>query len=227
MVVSQHATECMIFSYRQYQTENLVEFGGAQINFSSRFKFLGVTIDNDLSFRSHIDVILKKISKSAGILYRIRNCLPISTRLNFYYAFIYPYITYNIEIWGKTHLYLLDSLFKTQKRVVRTITGTAFSDHTSPIFKELKILKVFDVFKYVVCCHMYKLNNVESFGVPHNYGTRYRNLPRTSRHRLATCQKALSFTGPTEWNNLPNYLREIRTFNSFKKNLKTFLIDQY
>ena len=51
----------------------------------SEDKFLGVIIDNKLKFDSHIDLVSKKISKSLGIIFRLRECLPQNKLKSLYY----------------------------------------------------------------------------------------------------------------------------------------------
>ena len=63
-------------------------------------KYLGVRIDNKLTFKDHIGYIIAKISRYTGILYKIRDNLPMKNRLDYYYAYIYPYLSYNTIIWG-------------------------------------------------------------------------------------------------------------------------------
>ena len=56
-------------------------------------KFLGIYIDECLTWKSHISYICKKISKSVGIMYRFRFFLSSNTKLSLYYTLIYPYLT--------------------------------------------------------------------------------------------------------------------------------------
>lgn len=226
LTINTDKTDSMIFSNRPYPpNEDLVKLGPSNIHPKQSCKFLGVYIDDRISFSSHINQITNKLSKSAGILYRIRDCLTPQARLSFYYSFVYPYLSYNIIIWGKTHSYLLDSLFVMQKRIVRNIAAAPFLAHTTPLFREFSILKIPDIFKYAVCCHMFKLKN--TFDAPHTANTRFRDLPRTTYHRLTMTQRAVSFTGPSEWNLLPDHIRNIRKFNCFKKALKSYLLSGY
>ena len=103
-------------------------------------KFLGVMIDQHLSFEAHIKFIKGKISRGIGILYKAKKLLAKTTLMTLYYAFIYPYFTYCITVWGNTYQTMLDSLIKCQKRAVRTISGAGKYDHTHPIFQDLKLL---------------------------------------------------------------------------------------
>ena len=65
-------------------------------------KFLGVIIDDKLSFIRHITYIKSNISKGLGILLKARKYLNRKCLLNLYYAFIYLYLTYCVEVWGNT-----------------------------------------------------------------------------------------------------------------------------
>ena len=73
-------------------------------------KFLGVIIDEHLSFGPHIQYIKGKVSRSLGILYKCRKYFNRDTLLTMYYAFVYPYLTYCIPVWGSTLDKLLDPL---------------------------------------------------------------------------------------------------------------------
>ena len=84
--------------------------------------FLGVIIDNKLKWLDHITFIKNKISKSIGIINKIRIFFNKKTLKNFYYRFVYPYLIYCIEIWGNTHDSYLSPLIKLQKKAVRIIT---------------------------------------------------------------------------------------------------------
>ena len=140
---------------------------------------------------------------------------------------MYPYLSNNIEIWGRTHQYLLQSLFIAQKRIIRNIDGSSYLAHSSPIFKKYSILKLHDIFIYSVCCRMFRLREEYGFDGHHNVNTRFRDTPRTSRQRLTMCQKAFSFTGPSEWNSLPDDFRNIERISVFKRKLREYLVSKY
>ena len=128
-------TECMLFSNRDFSTNNnLLTLGTDYLKFQNSFKFLGVFLDNKTSFSNHIEFIRDKITKSSGILYRINSSLNQQARLSFYYLFVYPYLSKNVDIWGGTHSHFLHSLSIAQKRIIRNIDGASYLAHTSPLF---------------------------------------------------------------------------------------------
>ena len=93
------------------------------------------------SYSQHITYYVKsKLSKSIGIICKARKVLNKSTLLKLYYSFIYPYLTYCIEVWGNTSLKHIDSIFKLQKRAIRLITFSCWKPHTAELYTKGKAL---------------------------------------------------------------------------------------
>ena len=62
-------------------------------------KFLGLLIDEHLSWKQHIDIVSSKISKSIGILYKSRNVLSKQCLKQLHFSFIHNYVNYaNIDL---------------------------------------------------------------------------------------------------------------------------------
>ena len=93
-------------------------------------KFLGVIIDNKLTFERHIVYTKNKISKGLGIIAKARKYLNRETLLKLYNAFVFPYLTYCVEVWGTAPKKYLDPLIKIQKKIVRIITFSPYLCHT-------------------------------------------------------------------------------------------------
>ena len=100
LTLNSDKTQLMIITLRSYDDNINFKFNNVDIVPTNSCKFLGVILDHKLSFKNHIDLVLSKISRHSGILYKIKSCLPIATRLNYYFAFIYPYLSYNVIVWG-------------------------------------------------------------------------------------------------------------------------------
>ena len=65
-------------------------------------KYHGVLIDNNLSWKFHVDYISLKISKTIGIISRLRHFIPTSILLNIYRSLIHPYISFGLLAWGRS-----------------------------------------------------------------------------------------------------------------------------
>ena len=123
------------------------------INEVQYVKYLGILIDAQLTFRHHINELSKKVSRAIGMLYKLRPFVTTKVITNVYYALIYPFLLYGIIIWGSASNILLTPIHILQKKFIRMAT---FNDkypqtpaplpHT-PLFYQLKILTIFDIYQ--------------------------------------------------------------------------------
>ena len=208
-------------------SDNQIALGSEILTLNRTCVFLGIRLDDQLKFSSHIQYITSKLSKSLGILYKIRDSLPIQARINYYYAYMYPYVTYNITSWGGTCEIHLHSLNILHKRIIKTICGNRKFDHTSPLFYKLRLLKLNDIYRYFISVHMHGAMRSAMYSVSHQLNTRNRDRALPNFNRLKVCQQSVSHTGPNIWNNLPSDLRNIESISVFKNRLKKFYIEQY
>ena len=91
-----------------------------------------------MSWKAHLNMISKKISKTIGILARLKNFLPKEVLLNIYNSLLLPLLNYWLLIWNKTS----ENLVKLQKKAVRLINNTKYNAHTAPSFKQSKLLQL-------------------------------------------------------------------------------------
>ena len=122
-------------------------------------KFLGVYIDQHLTWKTHVNFIAAKISKSVGLLYKAKYYLPSKSLLTLYYALIYPYLTYCNLIWASTYVTNLQRIYLLQKRAVRAISKADYKASSKPLFANLKILDVFSIYSLQVSSFMYLYHN--------------------------------------------------------------------
>ena len=107
-------------------------------------KYLGVLIDDHLSWKYHIDHIATKISKTVGIIARLRHFIPFSILTNLYRSLILPYLSYGIVAWGraaKSHIHV-SKLLILQKRALRLMYFADKQQHAIPIFLDSNFLPI-------------------------------------------------------------------------------------
>ena len=81
----------------------LIKIYGKQIEQVKYTKFLGLYIDNEFSWKNHIDQISTKISKMTGIIARAKHYLSMKGKLTIYKTMIYPYLIYCNMTWASTY----------------------------------------------------------------------------------------------------------------------------
>ena len=89
---------------------------------------------------------LQAVSKSVGVVRKSAFCLTRTALCTSYYSRVYSYLQYCILVWGLTYPTHLKRLVLLQKRIVRIISKKGFDAHTNPLFKNLMILKLEDIY---------------------------------------------------------------------------------
>ena len=105
-------------------------------------KYLGVLIDDNLSWKHHINYIATKISKGIGIIARLRHSVPHTTLLNINRSLIEPYISYCLVAWGQSASTHLKKIVILQKRVLRLMYFSDYISHSAPLFACSRILPI-------------------------------------------------------------------------------------
>ena len=150
-------TKLMIFRPRQKTlpiTRQIIVENNA-LEQVDNIKFLGVYIDQHLTWKTHANFFAAKISKSVGLLYKAKCYLPSKSLLTLYYALIYPYLTYCNLIWASTYVTNMQRIYLLQKRAVQAISKADYKALSKPLFPNLKILDVFSIYSLQVSSFMY------------------------------------------------------------------------
>ena len=120
----------------------IVKYGRKKIQCENCVKFLGVLLDADLSWKYHINELLKKLSRTLGLFCKIRYYVPLEILKQLYYSLFYSFVSYGITVWGLTYKSLVQKLIVIQKKIVRVMTSNKMNGYTSSIFIQLEFLKI-------------------------------------------------------------------------------------
>lgn len=149
----------------------------------SETKFLGVIIDNRLSWIPHIENLHKKLKLATGVLSRIKHNIPTENLKSIYHALFESHMTYCITVFGGVSNVHLEKLFRTQKHCIRIlfgdfeahmqkyetcartrvygkqILGSEFycKEHTKPLFQQHELMAFQNIYNYQVCLEMLKI----------------------------------------------------------------------
>ena len=128
-------------------TNFLVKLDDIFIKAENCVKYLGILIDSNLNFRFHLEEIENKISKSLGILYKLKLILPQNALLKLYYSMVHSHLLYGLVVWGSTFPSYLKKLNSIQNKAVKLIGGGNYLDRVTPYYSKLNILKLPDLYK--------------------------------------------------------------------------------
>ena len=208
-------TKFIIFGNRLTDTDKKLMINGIELERVSEIKFLGVVIDNKLSWKPHIKYIKTKISKSLAILNKAKELLNKASLSMLYCSFILPYMTYCVEVWGNTYKTNTYPIFILQKRAIRIIHKTTYREPTNPLFIKLKILKFKDLIDYKTIQIVFRAHNNQ---LPRNIQElfqlrestyNFRGISMFSKPLIRTNCKfhCITTQGVILWNNSNNDLK--------------------
>ena len=196
--------------------------------------FLGVVIDENVSWKEHIIIIHNKISKNIGLLYKAKQLLNQTCLKYIYFSFIHSYLSYANVAWCSTNVTKIDKLLIKQKHALRIIGNVDRFSHTKPLFIKFNILNVFQLNLYQILIFMFKVNKkmaptlFNSFleKINHLYPTRFsENNYIQPKTYYSITKFSIANRGPKLWNTLlNNELKTISSIKQFKNKLKQKLL---
>ena len=218
---------------------NKIAINGKIIERVKSIKFLGVHIDEFLSWETHIDLKNNQVTKNLAVINRIKHNLHSKTLKILYNSLIYPHFTYGVVAWGNTCRKALKRMHLLQKRAVRIVSKSRYNAHTGPLFKKFNILTTHDIYRLSCCTMFWKRSNNKLPSVlhdlislnneTHNYSTRQSNdiRPASTRNRLD--HQCLSNKIAYNFNSLPEFLKGTLNLSlgNFSKKLKDHFVSKY
>jgi hypothetical protein len=196
-------------------------------------KFLGLYLDENLSWEGHIKCIHRKISQALFCVQRLKNVLPMSVLKTIYFSTIQSHLTYGLSIWGAScHVSLLRTI---QKKALRAICKLKFNSHTNKSFCKNFILKLDDLYEYRVAGFMYDYTRnllPESFReifprTNHGYGTRNATNLAQPVCRTAFSQSLPKYKFPIIWKKFINLANHVNSKSVFLSRVKQKIIEGY
>ena len=197
--------------------------------------FLGINLDSNLTWKSHINALCKKISRGIYMMNKLKNTLPLKALKTLYFTLVESYLNYGLIAWGNSSH--ISKVFMLQKRAIRIINRKPYRHHTEPLFKSLQILKLEDLYHLQILLFMNDLQNdnlptsFRNFATLNinllNRTTRQSNLYHTSLPRTLFSSKLPNHTFPKIWNNYSRNLTLLGNRSITKKHCKSFFLSRY
>ena len=131
---------------------------GVRIQQTDSITYLGVIIDNKLSWKPQVSSLCGKFSQACGIVCKIRHFADMKILRLIYFSLFYSHLQYCIIDWGRAYKTVIRPVQVLQNRIFKYMTFSKRTSSANNIFKLLKILKVSDLYQLNLEKFMYKYN---------------------------------------------------------------------
>lgn len=231
-------TNYQIYS-RKVVSDLTIEINKAKILRKKTIKYLGIIVDENLKWTSHISNVSMIISRSLGIMGRAKYFLTAYELKLLYNTMILPHLNYCAAVWGSNYATNVFSLVKLQKRALRIIDKKPCYHPSRELFIKYKVLKFTDlVTEQLIIILLGYLNQ----SLPQPILSMFRYYTPVSTRAIqhfqipyaATNYKAfsLSVVAPKAWNSIVCCLygdvkNVPRTKNVLKKRVRQYILDKY
>lgn len=206
---------------------------GEVLGVEREFKYLGVMLDEKLSFKANIDYVCKKVAKKVGVLSRLARNLTFGARMSIYKSVIAPHFDYCASLLYLSDASSFDRLQKLQNQAIRAILRCK---RLTPIIEMLEALDLLSVKQRVnetTMKFIYKLKNGQlprylnemvTYNCDiHTYPTRSKNDFRVACKTSEKSWNSVFKRGLVQFNSLPGRIKNEKSKLTFKINLRQFL----
>jgi len=215
-------TSQRLTKYKNVQTY----VNGEELCRVSNCKYLGVWIDDNMTWNVNTEKLCNKISKRIGIIRQLRSCLDTNTLNILYKSMIMPVFDYCDVVFCNGSCLNLNTLEKLQNRAARAITGYPPWHSATELRNKLGWMKIKSRWLLHKCIFMYKcLNDLVPLYISSKFkytkDTHLVNTRSSANYQLAInnhCNiRSFQYQGAIDWNKLPLKIRAINSLQLFKK----------
>ena len=191
----------------------------------STVKFLGFTLDENPTFKDHVNKVTSNISKSLGVMRRLHCQLPSNAMVKLYYYLVYSHLTYALLAWGRSGCTNAAKIECAHRRTFKLLTDynqKILTFHS--IYDYFALLKVFNT--NTLNFHQYFKHKLSSHQPSHMHNTRHRTNSNfnTLLFNDSKTQKCYVYQVIPIWNSLPKRLKNCTYKFTFKKQIKSHLL---
>jgi len=187
------------------------------------FKYLGVTLDQRLNWKSHASNLKIQIRRNIRKFYFLRNICDQNLLKSLYYALIHSRLQYSLECWGGATADAIKSLITTQNYFLRIITSSSKFASSFPLYRQHNILPLRHLFIFKVLRMFYKRSGNSISHSVYNTRSAVKGNLKTPKVNLSWYTRSYLFLGPKIYNLLPDDLKNCSKIKVYTKNLKSWL----
>ena len=211
------------------QIENII------VNRITYTKYLGLIIDEKLSWNEHVNQLCIKLKSLFPIFYDIRNFINLKHAQIIYHAMVLSRIKYGLLIYGSADNKIMLPLQTLQNKLVKVLLSRNYRTPTNEIHNDMEILKINDTYKLEVLSFVHNFINKKLPSVFDDYFRSLRDchtlntrnakyILRDPMYTTKIGRNSVKQKGVQFWNSTANSMKEISQLKSFKKAFKDSII---
>ena len=211
-----------------------IKMGENIIEETATYKYLGVIIDNRLSWKPQIDKMCAKMSSVCGVISKVRHVLDRNSMLLIYNSLVENRLRYGILSWSTASTEQLNRLKVLQNRALRYIDFSPISTTILPIYAQFNVLPLGNLIDLHRATYMFSLSKNDLPLVfrsyckrpTHGYATRFSEANFTiPKHNSRLSESSIKYLGPSIWSRIPIHLKKLQFRKTFSNHLKQLYLD--
>ena len=215
-----------------------IDFLNQHIKREPHIKFLGITLDETLTFNLHINELCNKLKRLFHIFYNIRDYLSKENIKTIYYALVYSRIKYGISVYGQACKTKLKRIQTLQNQLLKVLSYKEYRFSTDKLHDEFELLKIKDIKEQEILAFVHNFFSsslppvfngyFETLASNHNRNTRNgSNLIKIPIHRNNIAAASMKIQGAILWNKTNCILKKISKVKLFKTKYKSTCLKYY
>jgi hypothetical protein len=208
------------------------------IHNTTESKILGVIIDQNLTFKSHLAQIKKKLASFLFIFNQIRSKIPTQVAWHLYNAIFKSHLVYCILIWGHSCASYLHPLNVIHHRFLKSLLYLPARTPTTFVYEKASVLSLLNLYKYFASILIFKSLYFPST-LPVNFPFIFKPITQIHSHNTrasssrnlfnqpcstACRQNHITIQAPIIWNSIPNDIKTLQSIPQFKTQLYQHLL---
>ena len=201
--------------------EAKITMGGVELQKTTEFKYLGITIDNCLNFNKHVSVLNQTVSHKIYLLNKIRWFIKEEDSINIYKTMILPHLTYGDVIYSATSKGNLKKLQKIQNRGIRTCIRPQNKTPVKALHKKASINKLKHLREASLLCFAYKRAQKTKYLDRRGIRTRAHDYPvlKVENNVHSRYTKSVQFRTFTAWSKAKGEMKASTSYTQLKSKL--------
>jgi hypothetical protein len=192
-------------------------------------KYLGLHLDPHLKWDVHGSHVVRKLTTGAGIMWKLKNVLPMSAKKKIYHSLFATHINYMVMLWGNACDTVIKPIQTVQNRMLRNMYGLDRMHNRVTMYKNIapdnvlpiRAMNFLKTASFIFMCRNRSTHSNLIF--ESSKGIRTRSNLRSASARSCVGRKDILHFGVNLYNYLPLQIRKAVHVHSFKFQVKQFL----